>query len=474
MMVNAVVCSILFKENLFEGEAVFICDNESLIGSMTRILSNDWVQLKRNCSEYDLLATIRDLLLPFKTNVRMEWVRGHQDKKVCPTTLPLKAQINVTVDSLATQAHPALRFPINPIFPSGVTDLRIRGESVTRYQRRAILNATHWSELLENIKKKNSWTKGEESRVCWDALASAMATFSHGRRSTAVQFCNAILPVNRVMARRDIEVEVNICPVCEDVEETQQHFLNCPEQTPWREEALQNCRSYLTTSGTAPDLRDLLLHILFDLPPPHCPQSLNQCLEDLQSVTSDACWRGKFPTSVGETQEAYARSQGRDQDGVIWLSGLIQTCINQVLSLWKKRNLGRHGETKQEQQEIIRDRTIKRFTVLSIKIAALEREEDKTHFTLSLQTALATPTSTLQALVNWGWNLWKCMFKHQALRKRTAVTGNLVGTVDRPPLNRTLTIYHPLSTKPPTPFLVMLWCSQMRRSLRVDSNLHSL
>jgi hypothetical protein len=94
-------------------------------------------------SEYDVLAQSYLLLQEYLVTPKILNVKGHQDDKTPYPNLPLPAQLNCDVDSLATTELCLLPNLIKrlPLFPSVKVQLLISGKSVTRN----ISGAIRWS-----------------------------------------------------------------------------------------------------------------------------------------------------------------------------------------------------------------------------------------------------------------------------------------------------------------------------------------
>jgi hypothetical protein len=85
-------------------------------------------------SEFDVLATIHDLLKDFSIPPTISHVKGHQDNNKLYEDLPLPAQLNSDANVLAT--HELQNYPTTcihvPLLPPVSVQLTIGGTTVTR------------------------------------------------------------------------------------------------------------------------------------------------------------------------------------------------------------------------------------------------------------------------------------------------------------------------------------------------------
>jgi hypothetical protein len=315
--------------------------------------------------EWDLLIEIQSSFrrLP---EIRLQHVKGHQDKKVAYNRLPLIAQMNVDADELASQyqAQFGMSRPRVILSPNAAVHLEINEGTVTAKYDSIIRNAVTVSGLREYIKTKNGWSESIFESINWMAHSKALKS-SITRRVHFSKLVHECLPTNSMKNRFDSGQRK--CPVCPCDYETRDHVLRCPaaEREAWRQTFMQKIETFHEQEHTCPLLRHLLRESLqqwfqseedIKVSPIFYPNDIREVIEQQNRIGWRQLFNGRFGTEWSSKQEAFYRrtenvSQGKKQlrTGARWQRLLILLIWDCWLQLWKTRNEDIHGSDKRTQ-----------------------------------------------------------------------------------------------------------------------------
>jgi hypothetical protein len=152
------------------------CDNLGLVTKVNELLSFRLAPRQAALhSEFDLLATIHDLLRDFSLTPAISHVKGHQDDHKPYEDLSLPAQLNGDADVLATnelQNYPTTCIHVPPL-PPAIVQLTIGGTTVTRKLGPTIRRQHGLGLLKAYMHERFQWTNGMVVSINWEAFSRA-------------------------------------------------------------------------------------------------------------------------------------------------------------------------------------------------------------------------------------------------------------------------------------------------------------
>ncbi|KAI2501761.1 hypothetical protein MHU86_12681 [Fragilaria crotonensis] len=194
--------------------------------------------LEPTIPEWDIVRGIQDLL-HIMPHVRLQHVKGHQDRELPYHRLSLLAQLNVDADTQASRYQRDFgSFQPNVLltewagvhleFPTGTVTSHF--ETALRFQATA-------PELKAHMMARYSWTPQTLAASNWDAHGKALHRHLT-RRTHLVKLVHGLLPTNSRIHRHDPGKRT--CPSCRRESETWQHILRCSSasRVKWRTEML--------------------------------------------------------------------------------------------------------------------------------------------------------------------------------------------------------------------------------------------
>jgi hypothetical protein len=307
-------------------------------------------------AEWDVLNEIQHSLriLP---KVKLEYVRGHQDRLESYDALPITARLNIEADRIASQYHQDHRGnrPISPLFPHTRAHLLIDVGTVTSRYEEAIHLAATTPPLMVYMCHKYSWTASTSEMIDWTAYSQSLQAFKKCR-SHMVKFVHGILPTNDRLNK--IDGGLRKCPSCQASSEDHVHILRCPhpQREIWRKSFLTAINEFCDTTNTFSPLKHLLSEvarsIITDTDPSGIMENIDQYPRELHGVI-------RQQSAIGWTQVLYGRLSKQwgnayythsdvptdadsKRDGS-WQVGLIKIMWQKWRELWHDRNEALHG-----------------------------------------------------------------------------------------------------------------------------------
>jgi hypothetical protein len=177
--------------------------------------------------EWEVLIEIQTSLQRLQGGVILEYIQGHQDKKLPYLQLPLMAQLNVDADALASmfnRNYPEPR-PLAILSPNTRVHLLLGEGTVTSRHTEAIILAATGPPLLQYLCKKYGWTSLDAEVIDWQSHESVFKKLKK-RRSHLVKFVHNIMPTNSRLNK--FEGGNRRCPSCSATCEDQVHIIRCP------------------------------------------------------------------------------------------------------------------------------------------------------------------------------------------------------------------------------------------------------
>jgi len=227
------------------------CNNSGLIQQVTKMLTNhipnpSWAIAYDYDLHNEIFQTIRRIPLP----VSLHHVKGHQDQNTPVQDLPYEAQLNIDCDK---QARINLAsFPINlrsnPNLPASYPHLRIRSQTVVRQIPEYIREHNLLPTYHKYLANKFNWPADLHTQIEWQIIDPAMQHLQPNDRVRIRKIIHEWIPT-RVSPGNNPSQEVDqLCPTCNRVQETPEHFIHCTNPT--RIALRQKLRMQFTTLCT--------------------------------------------------------------------------------------------------------------------------------------------------------------------------------------------------------------------------------
>jgi hypothetical protein len=204
------------------------CDNLGLVTKVNKFLLFRLASTQAALhSEFDVLATIHDLLNNFPIPPTISHVKGHQDNNKPYEDLPLPAQLNCDADVLTT--HELQNYPTTcihvPLLPPASVQLTIGGTTITR-KLGPTIQCQHGLGLLKAyMQKRSQRTNDMVVSVNWEAFSRAFRSRYRFRVFT-FKLCFWQLPTGKTLHKRTPCFDPQ-CPACLHAVERNDHMFQC-------------------------------------------------------------------------------------------------------------------------------------------------------------------------------------------------------------------------------------------------------
>jgi hypothetical protein len=357
------LCRFCGHLNLVPLQQMF-CDNLGLVTKVNKLFQFRLAPAQAALhSEYDVLATIRELLSDFVNLPSIAHVKGHQDNKVAYANLPLPAQLNCDADVLAT--HELFQFPTTcehvPLLPAAQAQLSIGGRTVTR-KLAATIRRQHSLRLLKTyMSQRFQWTNNTIESVNWEAFSCAFRS-RYQFKTFTFKLCYWLLPTGSIIHRRTPRFDSK-CPACNHLHECNDHMFQCPavSRRKWRSSFMLSTRHHAESETTDP----ILVHILLagiksyfnEEPfPLHECRTYSEPYLQLIHQQIEIGWghliRGRFSSTWADLQHDYSfRTQPSLKfDPAKWYRKVVNPMLVDCHALWTLRNGERHGTERQQKK----------------------------------------------------------------------------------------------------------------------------
>jgi hypothetical protein len=175
--------------------------------------------------DWDILIEIQEALQKLP-NIRLEHVKGHQDRDRRFADLPQMAQLNVDADAKAgayQDAHGVTR-PIVLMTPLTRAHLIGPQGTVTGHYAEYLREAATAPPLQEHLQTKYRWTERVLTMVHWDSHDKALQ-HQYKRRTQLTKLVHDILLTATLLNKFDNGQRR--CPSCHANQEDRDHVLRC-------------------------------------------------------------------------------------------------------------------------------------------------------------------------------------------------------------------------------------------------------
>jgi len=344
------------------------------------------------------LVKLRQQLQPIR--LTFKHVDGHLDTKKPKRPLTVAETLNIECDTRAKQhshTYPPIPHIPNPLLENSYPHLRIRHKVVHRLLQHSLRDAATKQEYFTYLSEKFQWEADQIDDIHWPSIDKATQRLTKPERRIISKFQHEWLPLE---TRYHVQSTSTLqqCPSCRQHAKTVDHFLRChhPErqqlweelvsqiqrltiqcnlQTSVREHLIQGIRS--VTSDTAP-------------PPTNAPAAPTYCTRQQQLG-----WKQMLYGRYSQQWITVIHQHDPPINGQKLITKIIYLTWQQVLALWKIRNLHLHPPTPQNS-----DRTRLRETIQQI----LHDAQQHPHLAdmvghIDIEQLMTKPTKTIQQFI---------------------------------------------------------------------------
>ena len=313
--------------------------------------------------------------------IKLEHVKGHQDREREYHTLDQMAQLNVDADARAglyQDTHGATRPFVLMAKRTKVHLLSSHGTVTGKYAE-YLRTAATTPPLQTYLMAKYSWTRRVLDSINWDAHRRALKRM-YQRRTHLTKLVFDILPTTSMLNKYDNGRRT--CPSCQCALEDRDHILKCfaTRRVEWRIEFMESLRDFCRDTQTDGEVQTLLricMEQWFSNPETELQLSFEQFSPRLQLIIqqqNQIGWRqlfnGRFAMAWSNTQQAAydRRPRGNNEQikrtGEKWQVQLITHIWTQWEKAWVDRNQALHGTTTAEKNAATRREVRRQIEVI--------------------------------------------------------------------------------------------------------------
>lgn len=373
-----------FTEMSYPWTGVVGTDSQSLLDTLcdkdeTRLerdrdepinMSGAPVVLDCACPDWDILIEIQDALVKLP-RIKLQHVKGHQDRERAYHTLDQMAQLNEDADARARQYQDSYGAVRPFVLMALRTKVHLLGHhgTVTRKYDTYLRMAATTPPLRTHLMEKYSWTTRVLDTINWDAHRRAIKRM-YKRRTHLTKLVFDILPTTSLLNKYDNGHRT--CPSCQCSHEDRDHILQClcSRRVTWRLEFMESLNDFCRDTQTDDEVQTLLrisMEQWFSNPATDLQLSHAQFSPSLQSIIqqqNQIRWRqifnGRFAMAWSQTRNAAYERRPRSNTeqtkmtGEKWQIQLITHIWTQWEKAWEDRNKALHGNTTAEKNTAIR------------------------------------------------------------------------------------------------------------------------
>jgi hypothetical protein len=318
-------------------------------------LSTGRVKFEPLCPDFDVLIELQDTMTHL-SEVKLAYVKGHQDWDQSYKRLNLMGQLNIDADHKASaflDTHGSARqlVVMSPLTKEHL--ILLDGTVMGNYDRHLRHEAIAKPLLEYTIRRKNQWTQSAMDCIHWSAHGLALKQQTT-KATHMVKLLHKMLPTTG--RANELDHGKRHCPLCPLQIEDRDHILCCVHLTrqQWSYRFLQDLKVYCIQSNTDPALQSLLLQGIrrwFPTSQNHTINTdrYNHTLHGLIHQQNRIGWRqifnGRITVEWVRIQDSYyCRSKVQEGlkrvqlTGERWLTNVILFVWDKWYTLWKQRN----------------------------------------------------------------------------------------------------------------------------------------
>jgi hypothetical protein len=236
--------------------------------------------------------------------------------------------------------------------------LRIKDHYLTRDTKRWILQKAGEIPIQSYYRKKYGWTRSVFFSIHWELQYKALKTYKQSDQRRLLKFAQEWLPTNMRLFWEGQE-ESPACRLCGDLEESNDHMLECP--FPCQQQTRNAVNSYLHRDNE--NLGNAELNNIIELALTECSRhsdwtpdmsaispELLPCIRHQNKIGWHHIYKGRIAISMIHFMQAHYQGLTVDNKrytGERWGKMLLRNIWNMTLQLWKQRNEVTHGQQLQ-------------------------------------------------------------------------------------------------------------------------------
>ena len=365
--------------------------------------------------DYDLSQTMWDIRKLIPAQIKVEWVKGHQDKlengqKIHgPFTRP--AELNILMDRHANQERDDMSYeaPMRRTYQHTAIGLYDQHNNMITDFKKYSYNIKNGKKLREYIQRKYNWNNLEQEIIYWDSLEKAMKKQTEFKKSKLIQLMYNWQ--HDGVQKQNFQQQANVeCPAkCGQVE-SHNHYLICEEKS-MKESRLNKQRTlkqYLVMRETHPYIiRAIMLCLqqgvekalaVMGEPSDEISKITQEAMEENMHLSENLLEKGFVSKKWKEAQRIWSRSiagskKRRQQQ---WGRDLVIGLQTYTYDVWKVRNEKLHGCNTAEANRIKKEKCIQRVKELYGMSRKHLSGKDKTLFCLPVQLRVKSSRSAMR------------------------------------------------------------------------------
>lgn len=338
-------------------------DNKSVIKRIETTQNSKYSRPNQKLqSEQDLIDEIVSILKALPIQVKLKWVKGHQDTTANYAVLPLPAQLNCDADSEAAKqdfiAYPH-RQTVYPL-PQTQCQLVIQDKSITSKIKRRVHFAAQSPKLFQYLTDKYGWDNHTITLIDWEIFSEILKKYKD-QWTTIVKHLHEISPTGKI-AHRNNPVLAHDCPACAEPFEDNTHVITCnhPSRRHWRTLTLNKFRQ-LQENLADPYLLDIIQdglsryhNKLAPVQTQYYPDKYHNLISIQNRIGWDQLYKGRWSIEWAHLHSEHTKNHPVSDaiTGHDWVRLIGRYFIDRWLILWSLRNEQRHGADHESQKHI--------------------------------------------------------------------------------------------------------------------------
>ena len=385
--------------------------------------------------DWDILIEVQNALIQLP-EIKLQFIKGHQDRTTRFERLPLLAQLNVEADDMASVYQDTFgrERPLVILSPRTRAHLVIRNGTITSRYQAAIRHAYTGPALQLYIQHRHDWTDYTFQSINWNAHGQALRNHITHRIHFS-KLVHDILPTAVYLNKMD--KGKRCCPCCNHPKEDRDHIIKCshPTRNKWRHGMLSALLETCVANFTYTPLLDLLqeavrawlYHIdpetAFTVPSQQYPPELHLLIRQQNQIGWRQLFHGRFSAEWSRIQgDFYFRTRndpGRSHKltGKGWQVKIITTIWKHWRTLWKQRNHDVFGHDAATVALAERKEVHRRLNQIYDQKTQMEPSAQSL-LCADIQAHLQQPTWVVK---NW-LTIYSPLFRTSIIRARTQAT----------------------------------------------------
>ena len=383
----------LRREECFDEITIFI-DNQTVIsrGKERQELINlsDY-----SVPDQDLWQVTTDLIDALPVEIKLKWVKGHQDTNTHGDKIygPFKCDVmlNIIVDELAGKGTKLgeERITKKNVLSTEVLSLYDKNEVQVSNLRNYMVQKVNGKELKDYMMRRKGWTEEDLGLIEWEGVESMLRSVRPQKKAQLIKLMHNWQNTGRQKGKfRDARIKLHsnepltpteeerYCHFCPDgckQEETDLHYLNCPAPHAMerRRICIQKVLRRLKNLRTYEGITSILSYVLtsisnneemdFDWEDLHRDgdMSLIIAIEGQKRIGWNCLCQGFYHTEWARVQRKHYKRLGKDTRVLNirrWKKMFSTILTDFSIDCWKLRNESIHGQEKDVSRKIQKEK----------------------------------------------------------------------------------------------------------------------